>query len=59
MPMPGPVSFTLPPPGGSDVSSQLLLQCHVYMLAALLPAIVVRDSPFETVNEVPIRFFLL
>jgi hypothetical protein len=48
-PMLGLVSFSLQFVD-QDVSSQLLLQCPVCLSAALLPAMMVMDSPSETVN---------
>lgn len=42
---------------GSDVSSQLPLQHHAYLLIALLQALTVMDPPPETVIKLPIKYF--
>lgn len=43
--------LSLPPTCGSDVGSQLLLQCHARLLNALLPNMMVTDSLSETVSN--------
>lgn len=40
---------------GSDVSSQLRLQHHAYLLTALFQVLTVMDPPPETVIKLPIK----
>ena len=52
-------SLSLPPSCRSDVSAQLLLQCHVCLPATILSDMVTMDYPFETVSKPPVKCFLL
>ena len=52
-------SVSLPPTWGSDISSQLLLLCHAYLLAALFLAMVAMDPPSELVSKPPVKCFRL
>jgi len=51
---PPPASWLL----GQDMNSQLLLQCHACLPAAMLHTMMVTDSPSETVSQPPINCFL-
>ncbi|MGE9715348.1 hypothetical protein ACQP3F_27450, partial [Escherichia coli] len=54
-----PSVFPLPPAYGSDVSTQLLLQCCTHLPAVVLPAMMVMDSLCGIIRKPQIKCSIL